>query len=116
MADTPIDQVIDEVLGGDFGEEQRAQVADEVAYQYFSKVREQAGGQLDEETARQINSLVPLPQEERGKHRMRVGCSAEQAAAAEGGAVAAAAAAAAADGHVTEASSLHAHVCCINWM
>lgn len=67
MADSPIDQLIDEVLGGDFDTERRAQVADEVAYQYFSKVREQAGGQLDAETAQQINSMVPIPQEERGK-------------------------------------------------
>jgi hypothetical protein len=67
MADSPIDQLIDEVLGGDFDAEQRAQVADEVAYQYFSKVREQAGGQMDAETAQQINSLVPIPQEEKGE-------------------------------------------------
>ncbi|WIA37742.1 hypothetical protein OEZ86_014619 [Tetradesmus obliquus] len=65
MADSPIDQLIDDVLGGDFDTERRAQVADEVAYQYFSKVREQAGGQLDAETAQQINSMVPIPQEER---------------------------------------------------
>jgi hypothetical protein len=66
MADSPIDQLIEEVLGGDFDEEQRAKVADEVAYQYFSKVREEAGGQLDADTAQQINSLVPIPQEEKG--------------------------------------------------
>ncbi|WIA17528.1 hypothetical protein OEZ85_014359 [Tetradesmus obliquus] len=65
MADSPIDQLIDEVLGGDFDTERRAQVADEVAYQYFSKVREQAGGQLDAETAQQINSMVPIPREEK---------------------------------------------------
>jgi hypothetical protein len=67
MSDSPIDQLIDEVLGGDFDEEARAKVADEVAYQYFSKLREQAGGELDAETAQQINSLVPIPQEEKGE-------------------------------------------------
>jgi hypothetical protein len=66
MAESPIDKLIDEVLGGDFDAEQRAKVADEVAYQYFSKVREQAGGELDAETAQQINSLVPIPQEDKG--------------------------------------------------
>jgi hypothetical protein len=67
MADSPIDQLIDEVLGGDFDEEARAKVADEVAYQYFSKLREEAGGELDADTAQQINSLVPIPQEEKGE-------------------------------------------------
>ncbi|KAF6261503.1 hypothetical protein COO60DRAFT_776088 [Scenedesmus sp. NREL 46B-D3] len=64
MADSTIDQLIDELLGGDLDAERRAQVADEVAYQYFSKVREQAGEQLDAETAQKINSMVPIPQEE----------------------------------------------------
>jgi hypothetical protein len=63
---SPIDAVIDDVLGGDLGMQERQLAADEVAYAYFSKVREAAGDQLDPAVSAQLNELVAITQAEKG--------------------------------------------------
>jgi hypothetical protein len=63
---SPIDAVIDEVLGGDLGMQERQLAADEVAYAYFSKIREAAGDQLDPAVSAQLNELVAITQAEKG--------------------------------------------------
>lgn len=62
-----LDAVIDEVLGGDFAMQERKLMADEVAYSYFSSVREAAGDQLDPQTSAELNRLAALSQAETGK-------------------------------------------------
>jgi hypothetical protein len=64
---SPIDAVIDEVLGGDLGMQERQLMADEVAYSYFSSIREAAGDDLDSETAAELNKLVAMSQAEKGE-------------------------------------------------
>jgi hypothetical protein len=64
---SPIDAVIDEVLGGDLGMQERQLLADEVAYSYFSSIREAAGDDLDSDTAAELNKLVVMSQAEKGE-------------------------------------------------
>lgn len=64
---SPVDAVIDEVLGGDLGMQERQLMADEVAYSYFSSIKEAAGDDLDSETAAELNRLVAISQAEKGE-------------------------------------------------
>ena len=62
-----VDLVIDEVLGGDLSTQERDRMADEMAYSYYSAVRDSAGDQLDPETAAQLNQLAAITQAEKGR-------------------------------------------------
>jgi hypothetical protein len=62
-----VDAIIDEVLGGGLSMPERQLAADEMAYAYFSAVREAAGGRLTPEQAAELNALVAIPQEEKGE-------------------------------------------------
>lgn len=61
----PLDAVIDEVFGKQLGMQERQLAADEVAYSFFSSVREAAGEQMDPETSAELNRLLALSQAEK---------------------------------------------------
>lgn len=63
----PVDAVIDDVFGKQLGMQERQLAADEVAYSFFSSVREECGDQMDPETSAELNRLLALAQSEKGE-------------------------------------------------
>eukprot|EP00775_Hariotina_reticulata_P004314 gene4314-4567_t len=59
-----VDAVIDK-WGGQLDAEDRDAIADEVAYQYYSALREQVGDKADAATLADINALARIPQQEK---------------------------------------------------
>jgi hypothetical protein len=62
--------VIDDVFGKQLGMQERQLAADEVAYSFFSSVREAAGDQMDPETSAELNRLLALSQAEKGERML----------------------------------------------
>jgi hypothetical protein len=69
MADCPNTSAVDAVIdkwGGQLEADERNALADEVAYQYYSAVREQLGDKADAATLAELNALARIPQQEKG--------------------------------------------------
>jgi hypothetical protein len=62
----PLDYVIDDVLAGDLSLSERQLAADEVAYSYFSKIRDEIGDDMDPETSAKLNELAATSLREQG--------------------------------------------------
>lgn len=63
----PVDAVIDDVFGRQLGMQERQLAADEVAFTFFSSVREACGDEMDPETSAELNRLLALSQAEKGE-------------------------------------------------
>jgi hypothetical protein len=63
---SPLDAVIDDVLAGDLSLSERQLAADEVAYSYFSRIRDEIGDDMDPDTSAKLNELAATSLRERG--------------------------------------------------
>lgn len=63
----PVDAVIDDVFGRQLGMQERQLAADEMAYSFFSSVRDSCGDEMDPETSAELNRLLALSQAEKGE-------------------------------------------------